>query len=62
MSVDVLLQHAAESWPQVVKSPVECVDAVTQNMAAKWTHLEKEHLLLICYRQMYAPDICIVQE
>lgn len=44
MSADVLLQHAAESWPQVMKSPVKCVDAVTHNMAAKWTYLEEEHL------------------
>lgn len=40
MGADVLLQHAAESRPQVVKSPVKRVDAVTQWMAAEWTHLE----------------------
>lgn len=32
---DVLLQHAAESRPQVVESAVKRVDAVTQSMAAK---------------------------
>lgn len=35
MSADVLLQHAAESRPQVMKSPVKRVDAVSQRMAAK---------------------------
>lgn len=35
MGTDVLLQHAAESRPQVMKSPVKRVDAVTQSMAAK---------------------------
>lgn len=35
MGADVLLQHAAERRPQVVKSPVECVDTMTQCMAAK---------------------------
>lgn len=43
MGTDVLLQHAAESWPQVMKSPVKCEDAVTQSMAAKWAYLEKEN-------------------
>lgn len=42
MCADVLLQHAAESRPQVVKPPVERVDAVSQRAAAKRTHLERE--------------------
>ena len=45
MGADVLLQHAAESRPQVMQSPVKRVDAVTQRMAAKRAHLEEEHLL-----------------
>jgi len=42
MGADVLLQHAAEGRPQVMKSPVKRVDAVTQCVAAKRTYLEKE--------------------
>lgn len=45
MRADVLLQHAAESRPQVVKSPVKRVDAMTQHMAAKRTYLGKKDLL-----------------
>ena len=45
MGADVLLQHAAESRPQVMKSPVKRVDAVTQRMAAKRTHLQREDWL-----------------
>lgn len=48
MGADVLLEHAAESWPQVMKSPVKRVDAVTQSMAAKWTYLQTEKLLFWC--------------
>lgn len=47
MGTDVLLQHSAESRPQVVKSPVKRVDAVTQRMAAERTHLEKDMVYLL---------------
>lgn len=40
VGADVLLQHAAESWPQVMQSPVKRVDAMTQSMAAKRAHLQ----------------------
>ena len=46
MGTDVLLQHAAESRPQVMKSPVKRIDAVTQSMAAKWTHLQKRQKII----------------
>lgn len=36
---DVLLQHAAESRPQVVESPVKRVDAVAQGVTAEGTNL-----------------------
>lgn len=42
MGADVLLEHAAESRPQMMKSPVKREDTVTQSMAAKWTHLQTE--------------------
>lgn len=39
MGTDVLLQHAAESRPQVVESPVKGVDAVAQGVTAKGANL-----------------------
>lgn len=39
VGTDVLLQHAAQSRPQVVESPVKGVDAVAQGMTAEGANL-----------------------
>lgn len=42
VGADVLLQHAAESRPQVVKSPVKGVDALAQGVTPEGTDLGKD--------------------
>lgn len=42
VGADVLLQHAAESRPQVVKSPVKRVDALAQDVTPEGTDLGKD--------------------
>lgn len=63
MGADVLLQHAAESRPQVMKSPVKREDAVTQRMAAKWTYLQKRILIVKSVtgkRLLWSPVLLVV--
>lgn len=42
VGADVLLQHAAESRPQVVKPPVKRVDALAQGVTPEGTDLGGE--------------------
>lgn len=45
VGADVLLQHAAESRPQVMKSPVKRVDALAQDVTPKGTDLGNDRSL-----------------
>lgn len=47
VGADVLLQHAAESRPQVVESPVKRVDALAQGVTPEGTDLAKRWPFLV---------------